>query len=59
MSAGNYRQDDYEALLWMAEAWSDEPLPHLGVLADPADDPEQARVEAEQQMSVIRQEASA
>lgn len=46
---------DYTALLWMVEGWSDEPLRHLGVVADPADDPETARKEAEREMSRLRQ----
>lgn len=56
--SANYRDNDYEALLWMAEAWSDEPLPDLGVAANPADEPERARSEAEDRMREIRKEAS-
>lgn len=46
--------DDYQALLWVAEGWSDEPLPGLGVKANPADDPETARKEAEHEMARLR-----
>jgi hypothetical protein len=54
MSSG---RDDFDALLWVAEGWSDEPLPELGVVTNPADDPEKAREEAEAAMAAMRASA--